>query len=818
MHPLVQDIRFALRQFRKRPAFIVTAVLVLALGLGANTAIFSVVSSTLLRPLPFRDPDRIAALYESNIGGGDAYNDVSPGAMNEWRRQAASFEAIAGYMTGPITLAEHQGGTPPQRVDVAGVSWQFFPALGVQPVVGRTFTPEEDRHGAPRVVLISYGLWQERFAGAPDVVGRHIRCDSQDCEIIGILPRGFAFPERKIQLWMPMALDDGLAQRHDAHFLHVIARLRPGVSVDQARQEIDSISVRYRAANPGDAIARGANALRLQDGLVRKERGSLLLLLAAVGCVLLIACVNVANLLLARASGRAREIAIRAASGASRGRLVRLFLTESILLSLCGAALGLFLALLVQDPLAGYAPVAALGIRDISLDARVFLFASAAALLVGIAAGLFPALQFSRGDLAHALREGGRSHTHGRVQSRFRRGLAAVEVALSLVLVIAAGLLFRSFTQLLAVNPGVRTDHTITLMIPWLDMPRDRAVDIFRDLPQRLSSIPGVLSAGLTSCLPVGGHCNDNFFYIEGHPNSPGQIMDALQRNADPNYFAAIGLPLLRGRTFAAEDGIGPDRKHPSRPVVIVSESLVKSWFRGEDPIGKRLFTNSALTMERTKGLPAPHYEIVGVVGDVPDALDRPAAPTFYMPLTDNTDDDQIYAVLHTAGEPHAAIAGARSEIRRVNPDLAVDQIRTVRDLVGESAAGHRFQMLLFGAFATLALVLAAFGLYGVLSYAVSQRRGEIGVRMALGAGRVEVAGLVLREGLKPVLAGVACGLPAAFFACRLLRSLLFGVAPNDFVTFVAAPLLLVAVAALACYLPASRAARIDPAITLRGE
>jgi predicted permease len=489
-----------------------------------------------------------------------------------------------------------------------------------------------------------------------------------------------------------------------------------------------------------------------------------------------------------------------------------------VLLSFCGAALGLLFALLVSEPLAGYAPAARLGIDGAPLDGRVFLFASATALATGIAAGLFPALHFSRGGLANALREGGRSGTHGRAHSRFRRGLAAVEVALSLVLIIAAGLLFRSFTLLLQVNPGVRADHTITLMIPWLEMPRERAIGFFRDLPQRLGAIPGVLSAGLTNCLPVGGHCNDNFFSIEGHPNPPGQIMDALQRNADPGYFDAIGLPLLRGRAFTPEDGIGDDARHPSRPVVLISESLARNWFRGEDPIGKRLFTNSAVVMERVSGLPAPHYEIIGVVGDVPDAVDRPAAPTFYMPLADNTQEDQIYAVLHTAGEPHSAIAAARAEIRRLNSDLAVDQIRTVRDLVGESAAGHQFQMMLFGAFALLALVLAAFGLYGVLSFAVSQRRCEIGVRMALGAGRTEVAGLVLREGLKPVLAGLAAGLPAAFFACRLLRSLLFGVAPDDPVTFAAAPLLLAAVAALACYLPAWRAARIDPAISLRGD
>jgi putative ABC transport system permease protein len=818
MPAILQDIRFALRQFRKRPAFLVTAALVLALGLGANTAIFSVVSAALLRPLPYPQPERLMELFESHVAGGDAYNWVSPGALMEWQRQSTSFEGIAGYYNGPITLADQAGGTAPQRVDASGVTWQFLSVLGVRPLAGRTFTAAEDRHGVARVALLSYGLWQERFGGAPDAVGRHIRCDGQDCEIIGILPGGFAFPDRKTQLWIPLALADDTMQRHDAHFLLAIGRLRAGVSPAQARQDIDSISARYRQTNPGDAIARGANLLDLQDAMVREERSSLLLLLAAVGCVLLIACVNVANLLLARASGRSREIAIRAAAGASRGRIVRLFLTESILLSLAGAALGLLLSMALAGPLAGYAE-SAMGVPGaVAPDVRVFLFLAAVALIVGIAAGLFPALQFSRADLAHALREGGRSNTHGRVQSRFRRSLAAVEVALSLVLVIAAGLLFRSFALLLDVNPGVRTDHTITLMIPWLQMPRDRAVGIFRDLPQRLGSIPGVISAGLTSCLPVGGHCNDNLFHIEGRPNAPGQIMDALKRNSDPGYFAAIGLPLLRGRTFTAEDGVGGDPKHPARPVVVVSQALVKAWFRGEDPIGKRLYTDSALAAEKARGVPAPRYEIVGVVGDVPDTLDRPPEPTFYMPLNDDPDDDQIYAVLHTAGEPHGVIAAARAEIGRLNPDLAMDRIRTVRDLMDSSASGHRFQMLLFGSFAVLSLVLAAFGLYGVLSYAVSQRRAEIGVRMALGAGRMEVAGLVLREGLKPVLAGVALGLPAAFFAGRLLRSLLFGVAPDDPATFALAPLLLVAVAALACYLPAARAARIDPAITLRAE
>lgn len=821
MHPVVQDFRFALRQFRKKPAFAATAVLVLALGLGANTAIFSVVNSMLLRPLPFPEPDRIAALYERNIGGGgNIYNSVAPGTFFDWQRFSTSFETMAAYVTGPITLAEHDNATPPQRVDAAGVSWQFFSVLGVRPLAGRTFTAAEDRHGVMRVALLSYGLWQQRFGGAPEVIGRRVRCDGQDCQVIGVLPPGFAFPDRSTQLWIPLALAESTTQRHDTHFLQAIGRLRPGVSVEQARQDIDAISARYRKSNPGNAIAPGANASPLQEGLVRQARPSLLLLLAAVGCVLLIASVNLANLLLARASGRAREIAIRAATGASRGRLVRLLLTESVLLAICGAAVGLFLSAPIANVLAANAPGAAAVLPGdaVALDARVFLFAFGAALVVGLGSGLFPALQFSGGDLAHALREGGRSSTQGRVQGRFRAVLCSVEVAVSLVLLIAAGLLFRSFAELLRVNPGVRTDHTITVMIPWLERPDARALELYRDLPQRLGSIPGVVSAGLTNCLPVTQHCNDNFFYIEGHPAPAGHVMAALQRNVDPGYFAAIGLPLLRGRTFTAEDGIGQDGRHPRPGTIVISESLARQYFRNEDPIGKRIVTDSALVRERMRGIPAPRYQVIGIVGDVPEKLDQQSGPTFYMPLADDTNPDQIYAVLHTTAEPHSVIAAARAEIHRLDPDLAVDQVRTVRDLIGQSAAGHEFNMVLFGSFAGLALVLAAFGLYGVLSYAVSQRRAEIGVRMALGADRTEVAGLILREGMKPVVAGVAVGLPAALVACRLLRALLFGIGPTDLATFVLAPLLLVGIAGIACYLPAMRASRIDPAITLRGE
>ena len=823
MPPYLQDVRFALRQLRKRPAFTAAAVVVLGLGLGANTAIFSVVNALLLRPLPYRDVAGVSALYERDIGNfGEQYNSVAPGTFADWEKYSTTFSEIGAYATGPITVAAIQGRLAPQRVDGVAVSRQVFSILGIAPLEGRTFTPEEDRDGAARVAVIGYGLWQQRFGGAPDLVGRKVRLDGADCEVVGIMPPGFAFPERTTQVWIALRsiLPPQRFERHDTHVLHVIGRLKPGVSQEEGRAEIDAISMRYRQAHPEDAVARHGNTLPLQAAMVRKSRPTLLLLWAAVGCVLLIACVNVANLLLARASGRSREIAIRAATGAGRGRIVRLFLTESLLLSLLGAGLGLLLALSITDLLARVAPGAAslLPAAGIPLDARVLFFTIAAALAVGVASGLFPAIQFSRGDLADALREGGRSGMQGRGHGRFRSALSAFEVAVSLVLLIAAGLLLRSFSRLLDVNPGIRMDHTITVMVPMIERPPARALALFRDLPRRLDTIPGVISAGLTSCLPVSGHCNDNFFYIDGRSRLPGHIMDALQRNADPGYFAAIGLPLLRGRNFTLEDGIGPDRKNPRRPAIIVSESLVKTYFQGEDPIGRHLTLDAELRFEQMHGLPAPHYEIVGVVGDTPDELDRATGPTFYMPMSDQTNPDQFYVVLHTAGDPHAVVASARAEINRLDPDLAIDQVRTTRDLLGESASAHESNLLLFASFAAVGLFLAAFGLYSLLAYAVSQRRAEIGVRMALGASGGSVAAAVLRQGLKPALAGMAVGLPAAAASCRVLQSLLFGTAPLDPLTFALAPVTLLLVAAVACYVPALRAARIDPAVTLRSE
>jgi predicted permease len=819
----LQDLRFALRQVRKRPAFSAAAVLVLGLGLGANTAIFSVVNALLLRPLPYPGADRIAALYERNIAGErESYNSVAAGTYADWQKLSTTFEAMAGYLTGPITVGGAGTRQGAERVDGAMVSPQWFGVLGVAPLEGRAFTAAEDRFGADQVAVIGYGMWQQRFGGARDIVGRRIRLNGKECTVIGVMPPGFAFPERNTQAWLPLRslLPPPLFERHDLHFLDVVGRIKHGMTMEAARAEIDGISARYKRVHPEDAVAPGANLLPLHAALVRRSRPTLLLLWAAVGCVLLIAAVNVANLLLVRASGRAREIAIRAATGANRSRLVQLLMTESLLLSVAGAGLGLMLAL----PIANMAATRIAGERstvtagEIPLDWHVFLFALAAALLVGVACGLFPALQYSRGDLAQALREGGRSGTHGRAQARFRAVLAATEVAVSLVLLIAAGLLLRSFSRLMQVLPGVRVDHTITMMIPFIQRPQARVAAFFRDLPQRLAAVPGVAGAGLTTCLPASGHCSDYFFMIDGRPVAPGHVMDALQRNADPGYFSAIGLPLLRGRTFTAEDGIGPDRKQPRRPVVVISEALAKSYFPTEDPIGQHVRLGAELQDEVSHGIPAPHYQIIGVVGDTPEGIDRGIKPTIYMPITDQSNYAQIYVVLHTTGDPRGSVAAARAEINRLDPDMAIDQVRTIRELVARSASGHQANLLLFGCFAGLALFLAAFGLYSVLSYTVLQRRAEIGVRMALGATTGSVAGYILREGMKPVAAGMLVGLPAAAASCGLLQTLLFGIEPLDPVAFAAAPLALLIIAALACYLPVLRAVQIDPATTLRSE
>lgn len=818
-----QDLRFALRQYLSRPGFTLTAVLILALGLGANTAIFSVVNVFLVQPLPFHDPSKLVALWERDVAGNnEQYNWVSPGAYMDWRKLATSFESISGYFTGPVTIANPNDSVEPQRIDAAGAPGNLLQNLGVRPLLGHSFTPDEDRFGVTRVAMIGYYTWQNRFGGASDIVGKKIRVDGLDCQIVGVMPRGFAFPSRTTEVWLPLAtfVSPEREKRHDQHFMHVVARLRPGVSVQQARAEVDAINARYYHDHTDAIVAKGANAVPFQDSLVHDVRKSLLILLGAVSCVLLIACVNVANLLLSRSAGRAREISIRAAIGASRGRIFCQLLTESILLSLAGGAAGLVLAGWIADFLTLHAPGSEEIVQpgNVPINTLVFLFAFGVAVITGVVAGLFPAIQTSRADVAIGLRDSSRSSTANRAQGRFRSVLVTAEVALSLMLLIAAGLLLRSFSRLSQIQPGVRIDHTLTLDIPLLHKPPAQIRSFLRELPGRLQTVQGVVSAGLSSCLPVTGHCNDSSFHIVGRTLPPGQSMDALDREVGPGYFTAAGIPLLRGRAFTGQDGLGEDEKHPKLDVVVISESLARTFFPNEDPLGKEIVMDSAVERQKLQGFPAPRHQLIGIVGDVRTDLDQHAGPTMYLPVLDSTGYDEVFVTLHTSTDPHEVISSVRNEIRRLDPELAIDKIRTMQDIVNLSASDHKFSTLLFGSFAGLAVLLAAVGLYAVLSHMVSLRKGEIGIRIALGANKSDVSGWVLRQGMKPAAIGVVLGLTGAALTSQILKSLLFGIEPLDPVTFLFVPLLLLGIAALACYIPAVRASRTDPAIALRME
>ncbi|MGA2739816.1 MAG: ABC transporter permease [Bryobacteraceae bacterium] len=818
---LRQDVQFALRQLRHRPGFAIVAIAVLALGLGGNAAMFSVVNAVLLQPLPYADPQRLVALFERDVVGEEPFNVVAPGNFLDWQKQARGFEEIAASGETAFNLASATGSFTPERIDGSFCSANLFATLGVTPAVGRTFRDEEDRPGAARVAVISFALWQHRFGGAPDIVHRQIRLDSELYNIVGVMPQSFGYPYRTVAAWVPIEryLDAGQLQSHGHHMLTVIGRLRPGVSVEQARTEIDGIARRFKQEHPEEITGKGGNAVPLSDHSpnynVQAVRVSLLVLFGAVGCVLIIACVNVANLLLTRALGRQREVAIRSAVGATRARIVRQLLTESVTLSLLGGAGGLLLASLATDTLAARAPYAAYlpGIDRIGVDRPVFLFTFSVALLTGIAAGLFPAFQGSRSDIVESLK--GRSVSTGRSHARFRDALVAGEVALSLVLLAGAGLLLRSFSRLQNVHTGVRTDHTLTMAT---DLPqasyktRAEVAAFYRQLPDREQAVPGVQSAGLVTCAPVGGHCGDWVFLIEGRTLPPGKLMDALYRAADPGYFTAAGIPLLEGRTFTARDDAGFDDLHPRPDAAVVSESFAKRFFPGEAAIGKRIYLPGESATRKH-----PHFEIIGIVGDVVQRLDSAVQPTLYVPLLDG-DFNEAFIVLHTSGDPHAVASAARHQIHALDRDLPVFEIRTMDEIIGLSARNREFSVLLLGLFAGLALGLAAVGLYGVLSYVVSQRTAEIGIRMALGAPSSEVRRLILMQGMKPALAGIAAGLMGAAFGTKLLSGLLFGVGAGDPLTFVSVPVVLLIVAAIACLIPAIRATRIDPTLALRRE
>ncbi|HEX6322257.1 MAG TPA: ABC transporter permease [Vicinamibacterales bacterium] len=796
---LVSDMRYALRQLIKTPGFTLVAILTLAFGIGATSAIFSVVNSVLLRPLPFPEPERLVRVHETVPQYGRF--SVAPATFFDWRSQNTVFERMAAYGSSSATFDFPAG---PERLTGTIVTWDLFDLLGVPPAHGRGFREDEDLPGRNDVIVISHGTWQSRFGGSPDVLGRPTSVNGTPVTIVGVMPPGFAFPGRTVEFWRPMAINQATASR-GGHFLAAIARLKPGVPIERAQAEIKAISERLATEYPQNSAGESAEALLLHDQIVGPIRPMLLTLLAAVAVVVLIACANVANLLLVRASVREKEIAIRAAMGAGTRRLARQMLTESLVLAAAGGALGLLLAYLAITPIqtlsAGSIPRAA----EIALDARVLAFAFGLTLTTGVLFGLAPAWQASRAGLGAVLKEGGRSSsTSG---GRWvRSALLVGEVALSLMLLVGAALLLRSFTNLTSVDPGFDADRVLAFQValPPAAYPEDHNRAAFFDtLLGKLGASHGVEAVGMVQSLPIsGGYVLS--FEIQGRPPAqPGEEPSANFRSISPGYFRAMGIPLIRGRAFTERDTA------TSPMVAVIDEAFARRHFPNEDPIGRGLDIGNG-----TEGF----YEIVGVVGDVRyEGLDTTADPSMYVPYKQDV-FSSMWMLARTPGDPAAAAGAARQALREIDRGLPAYSMRPLAGVVDESVAERRFSMLLLGLFALVALFLAAVGLYGVVSYTVGQRTQEIGLRMAIGAAPSQVLRMVVGGGMKLAIIGVVVGIAASLALASLVASLLFGVTPFDPISYAATAAVLLAVAALACFVPARRAMRVDPIIALRQE
>ena len=809
---LRQDLRYAGRTLRRSPGFTAVAVLTLALGIGATTSIYTVLDAVLLRPLGVAGADELLVMRETRLdepGAPAPGGTVSPANFFDWQEQARSFSSMAYFTTWPRNLT---GDGEPREVQVQLASANLFSTLGVRAQLGRVFRPDEDDDvgeglALGDVAVLSHGLWQSRYGGDPAIVGKTIRVDSDPITVVGVMGPEFRVLDQKPDLWIPLALAKG-NRTSQGRFLTGVARLKPGVPMERARDEMGAIGRRLAERFPDFNTGWGVGLVPMREEVVGQVRPALLVLLAAVGMLLLIACTNVANLLLGRAVARRREIAVHLSLGATRGRLVRQLLTESMVLSLAGGAIGVTAALLGTRALVRMLPqtVQLPRLDTVAVDSRVLLSALAITLLTGILFGLAPALVSSRTELQSTLRDASRGSTGGRGSTRLRSGLVVAEVALALMLLVGAGLLMRSFQKLQAVDTGIRAEGVLTMRMSLNSeayAQEGAARGFLERLVPALEGLPGVTAAGTVSHLPLTvGKTGHVAWRADRAAPRAGEEPGVDLRVVGGNYFPAQGVRLVRGRAFDGRDNA------QAPPAFIINEALARQQFPGEDPVGKRL------------AYPWPEViegEIVGVVADVRETsvTDEPA-PALYRSLA-QWPDGGINVVIRTTGDPLALAGPARDVVRGLDPNLPVASVRTMNEVVGEATARSRMSSYLLAAFATLALVLAGIGLYGIISYAVTQRRGEIGVRVALGAERGNILRLIVRQGMVLTVAGLALGLLGSLALTRLLRSLLFGVTTTDPVTFLAVPLVLASVALLASYLPASRAARVDPAIALRG-
>jgi len=807
MDALIKDLKFALRSLLKRPGFAVVAVITLALGIGGSTAIFTVVDAALLRGLPYKSPDRLYHLWEKTPKEDFSKREFSYPDYQDYQQNNV-FDGLAAYTGGRVILS---GAGESEFAGGPRVSANFFSVLGVDAIAGRTFQRGEDQPNGPKVTVLNYGLWQKRFGGDPKAIGQTLTINGESYTIIGVLPQSFQFALRPNDLWIPYQPTTNQLARRQLHGTNLIGRLKPGVDAAQAQSELNVIASRIEKEYNDSHAGTTMRIVPLQQEIVGNVRPILLVLLAAVGFVLLIACANVASLLLTRSLARQKEVAIRSALGASRWRVVRQLLTESILLSLCGGAAGLLIAYWGVPALVSTLPqtqlIAMPFLKTLSLNGSILAFSFALSLLTGVVFGLAPALQAARLDLNEALKEGGRNMAAG-ASHRLRSAMVVTEIALAVVLLVGAGLMMKSLLRLLETNVGFKTDNllTVTFVLPPTKYTENnKLINASQQLQERVRSLPGVSSTGTVDILPVNAG-NTTRFYVDGDPiPAPGKEIEANVRNVNESYFQTLGVPLLAGRTFDERDG--PDNP----PVVIIGKTIADRLFPGRDPVGRQI---------KYPSYNGPSNLIVGVVGDVKiTGLDEAIKPVLYYPFNQSA-SPFMSLVVRTDADPIALAASIRNEIHSFEPDTAILNVNTMDQMIAQTPASfmRRFPALLISIFAIVALLLASIGIYGVVSYSVSQQTHYIGVRMALGASPSDILRMVLKQGLLLALIGLALGVLAAFGLMRLLSSLLYQVSTSDAATFAAVSGVLFVVALLACYVPARRATKVDPLIALRYE
>ena len=803
MESLTKDIRYGVRSLLKHPGFTAVAVLTLALGIGANSAMFSTVDAVLLRPLSYPESDRIMVLEGVNPPQGITQSNLSIPDFADWQKQNSVFEHLAGFFAGGMLVTSND---ETERVRAAGVTDEFFPLFRTAAIKGRTLQAEDAQKGRDQVVLLSYAFWQRRFGGDQNVVGTKVIVSGKSATVVGVMPAGFDYPAQS-EMWVPNPID-AAAERRDNRALNVVARLKPGVTVPQAQAEMDTINQRLAQSFVETNSGWSVQVIGLQERLVGSMRTSLLVLLGAVAFVLLIACANVANLLLARATARQKEITLRAALGASRWRVIRQLLTESLLLSLLGGGMGLLVSVWLTKLLVSISPANTPRLEEIRPDARVFAFTLGLTVLTGFIFGLAPALQASRVDLNGGLKEGGRGGSGGVHNKRLRSLMMVSEIALSFMLLVGAGLLIRSFARLRDVSPGFTPQNVLTMrvaLVPAKYAPGEPRAQLLRQTLERLNAIPGVQSSGAVLSLPLGGDTlNVGRAYIrEGRPATPEESANASYLVATPDYFRTLKIPLVTGRPFDERD------TDANTKVVIVNETMARQLWPGESPIGRHI------TVWRDEKFPR---EIVGIVGDTKQALDAEPGSQMYVPFAQDPGWGSMSLVIRSTSDPTGITAAARREIRALDKGMPVYNVKMMNEVVGTSIATQRMSMMLLSAFAAMALLLAMIGIYGVTAYYVTQRTQEIGIRMALGARMSDVMSLVFRNGMALALIGIAVGMAGALALTRLMASLLFAVKPTDVLTFTLVSLCLLLTALIACYLPARRATKVDPLVALRYE